>query len=110
MTFKLQMIIILSSLFFIFYLIKMIMNNKVSLKYSLSWLCSLILVLFMGLFLEVIIFISEFLGIQSPINALFFIGFIFVLIILYSNTVAQSRISEKIKIMAQDFALENYKK
>jgi len=45
------------------------------------------------------------LGIASPINMLFFLGFCFSLIIIFVLTVAVSRMSVRIKTLAQEIAL-----
>ena len=49
--------------------------------------------------------ISEELGIASPVNMLFFLGFCFSLMIIFVLTVAVSRMSIRIKQLAQEIAL-----
>lgn len=45
------------------------------------------------------------LGIASPVNMLFFLGFCFSLVIIFVLTVAVSRMSIRIKQLAQEIAL-----
>ena len=49
--------------------------------------------------------ISEMVGIASPVNMLFFFGFAFSLMIIFVLTVAVSRMSIRIKQLAQELAL-----
>ena len=54
-------------------------------------------------------YISELMGIADPVNMLFFLGFCFSLAIIFALTVAVSRMSVRIKELAQELALYNKK-
>ena len=55
-----------------------------------------------------LLFFKHALGIAQPINMLFFVGFCFALCIIFGLTVAISKMSVRIKELAQELAL--YKK
>ena len=56
-------------------------------------------------FPQLITWLAHRLGIASPINMLFFLGFCFSLMIIFVLTVAVSRSSIRIKELAQELAL-----
>ena len=99
--------IALSVLLFIYFLVVIVLlkKKKLSLKYTLLWLLVGIFLLLMVIFPQILIWISQVLGIASAMNALFVctIGFAFVL--LLALTSIASRQSEKIKNLTQDNAL-----
>ncbi len=74
---------------------------------------------FHGFFLELGIFIitlipnllnviSKALGIYNEINMLFFLGFVFIILVIFSLTMSLSRNSERVRKMAQEIALNSY--
>ena len=72
---------------------------------ELSWLLVGIGVLILDIFPQLIKTISEKIGIVSPVNMLFFFGFCFSLIIIFVLTIAVSKLSIKIKQLAQQIAI-----
>lgn len=106
---QLRCLIIIGALGGFFYIISMIRKEKLELKYSLSWMAAIISILIMGIIPESIEYISKILDIASPVNALFFVGICFILIILFSLTIAMSRNSKKVKDLVQKLALLEYK-
>ncbi len=101
--FRLVALIIFITLLFFF--MHQVRSRRLDLRYSLSWilinLSLIILVVFPGLLIR----ISRILGIYSPVNMIFFCGFLFSLIIIYSLTKAVSKMSEEIKRLSQKIAL-----
>lgn len=90
------------------YIIYMIKKEKLELKYSLSWIVAAVAIFIMAMFPNSIQYIANTLDIISPVNALFFIGICFILMILFSLTIAMSRNSRKLKDMVQKIALLEY--
>ena len=54
---------------------------------------------------RLLIVVSDFLGIYAPVNMIFFLGFCFSLLIIFSLTVALSRTSGSVRTLAQTAAL-----
>ena len=52
--------------------------------------------------------ISKALGIYNEINMLFFLGFVFIILVIFSLTMSLSRNSERVRKMAQEIALNSY--
>ena len=86
----------------------MIRKNKLNIKYSLVWLFSIITILLLSIFPQILYYFSALIGIEKPSNLVFVIGILFLGIIIFSLTISQSRKSTKLIKLAQEFAiLEN---
>ncbi len=109
MTLKLQLIVgavMLVALFVIFYMVK---KRSIDLKYALSWLAVIIFVLVLDCFPRLLDRLSRALGVFSPVNMIFFLGFCFSLLIIFTLTVIVSRMSERIRKLSQAVALNEEK-
>lgn len=108
MTLRLQIFIIVGVVFGLILFINLVRRERLELRYVLTWLGVLVGILIVGLFPKIINFVSYILGIATPINALFFFGFLFVTVLLYFLTFAISRSANRIKELAQMVALYEY--
>ena len=100
-----QILVIVITLLALFFLIYLIRKRKLELKYALLWIVLDIAILILGCFPFLITKLATFFGVQTPINMLFFIGFCFSLVIIFSLTTALSKNSEKLKNLTQEIAL-----
>lgn len=108
MELKLQIVFILSCCILLIIFINMIRKNKLNIKYSLVWLFSIITILLLSIFPQILYYFSALIGIEKPSNLVFVIGILFLGIIIFSLTISQSRKSTKLIKLAQEFAiLEN---
>lgn len=105
MSVKIQIIIAVLIICALIVIIDMIRKKRLELSYALSWLLVGIGVLILDIFPQLIKTISEKIGIVSPVNMLFFFGFCFSLIIMFVLTIAVSKLSIKIKQLAQQIAI-----
>ena len=105
MSLRIQIVIAVIAVLGILSICNMVRKNKLDLRYALIWivvgLCVVVLDAFPGLLGG----ITEFLGIELPINMLFFLGFCFSLLIIFGLTKAVSDLSYKIKRLTQELAL-----
>lgn len=86
-------------------IVDMIRKKRLELRYALAWLMVGIAVFVLDCFPQLTTWLSVKLGIASPINMLFFMGFCFSLMIIFGLTIAVSRMSIRIKQLAQEIAL-----
>ncbi len=105
MSLKLQIIIALIILISLVALINLIRKNKLDLKYALSWILLGVGILVFDLFPGLTSLLAALLGIDVPVNMLFFLGFCFSLLIIFSLTVAVSRLSKRVTKLTQELAL-----
>lgn len=111
MNIRIQIIIAILVVLFLFVIVSMIRNKSLELRYSLAWIIVGCGILVLDLFPGVMETLANMMGIVSPVNMLFFLGFCFSLIIILTLTIAISRMSVRIKNLAQEIALyENEKK
>lgn len=86
-------------------IINMVRKKALELKYTLIWFGVGIAVLILDIFPGIMEWLAALLGIQLPANMLFFFGFCFALMIIFSLTIVVSRMSIRISELAQEVAL-----
>ena len=105
MTVKLQITILIALAVALAAIINMIRSKSLELKYALSWLFVLAAVAVFAAFPRTMIVMAHFLGIDAPVNMIFFLGFCFSLVIIYTLTVSLSRMATKMRKLTQIIAL-----
>ena len=96
------LVVVLIYLLIIIYLMK---KGRMSLKYSLMWFFSGLMLLICALFPRIIGFFTDLLGIYSETNGIFFVGVCFILLIILSLTSIASGLSERIRTLVQTQAM-----
>ena len=109
MSLKIQIIIGVVLVCGLIVIVNMIRRRKLELKYALSWLFAIAAVLVLDLFPVLLTKLSNALGIWAPVNMVFFLGFCFSLMIIFTLTVALSRMSERVRKLSQAVALNEEK-
>ena len=102
---RIQIIVALVIILALVIIIGMIRRKALELRYALAWLLVGIGVLILDLFPGIMERLSAFMGIELPINMLFFWGFCFSLVLIFGLTMSMSRMSIRIKNLAQELAL-----
>ena len=93
MNIRIQIIIAILVVLFLFVIVSMIRNKSLELRYSLAWIIVGCGILVLDLFPGLMETLANMMGIVSPVNMLFFLGFCFSLIIILTLTIAISRMS-----------------
>lgn len=86
-------------------LVNMIRKKRLELKYSLLWFVLGIGIFVLGCFPSITSWLAHVFGIGQPINLLFFAGFCFSLMIIFSLTAAISKMSIQVKRLIQELGL-----
>lgn len=102
---KLQIVLLLTSILGVILTVYLIKKNMLELKYSFLWILLSIFSISLAVYPEIMLYISLFLGIQLPVNALFLFGFYFVLSILFSLTIIVSKNAKRVKLLNQELAI-----
>lgn len=92
----------LGLLSFIFNLVK---KRKLKEKYALVWLLIGFGIFILAVFQNLLGWLTLVLGIQMPVNAVFFLGIFFILLINIHFSLVISNLSEQNKKIAQELAL-----
>jgi hypothetical protein len=85
--------------------IRQIKKKNLELQYTISWLFLLFVILLVSIFPGILSWLSSVMGIELPINMVFFLGFVFTLLIMYRLTAAVSKMSREITELTQKLAL-----
>jgi UDP-N-acetylmuramyl pentapeptide phosphotransferase/UDP-N-acetylglucosamine-1-phosphate transferase len=100
---RLEMLIL--SLVLIFIIIRMVNKNIFSLKKSSPWLLLGIACLFMVIFPDMVVWLSNALSFKSPMNFLFFGAIVFLLLMQILNTYLNTRRDGYVKMLVQEISL-----
>ncbi len=105
MTTLFRTILIILVLLYILLIILLMRKGRMSLKYSLMWFLAGLVLLVCAIFPGIIRFFTHMLGIYSETNAIFFVGVIFLLLIILSLTSIVSGLNERLRSLTQTQAL-----
>lgn len=105
MNFKLKFIILFILIVVLAVLVRNIQKKKLDLKYSLSWFGLIITLIIFDLFPELAQWMSEVIGVKVPSNFLLFSGMCLVLIVIYTQTAAISKLSDDVRSLTQRIGL-----
>lgn len=84
---------------------ELVRRRRLMERYALLWLFSAIVLLTLAIWRGFLEDIARVIGVAYPPNALFFIAFAFVLVLLLHFSLAVSRLSDQSKVLAQRLAL-----
>ncbi|QTH42330.1 DUF2304 domain-containing protein [Cohnella sp. LGH] len=104
-SFKLHIILIGTSAIGFLFIVNLIRKYKLELKYSLLWILLSLSILIIGLFPDITITLSDLLGIEMPVNTIFLIAHACSIAIVFSLTIALSRLSMKMKDVVQEVGI-----
>ncbi len=101
---SLRIAILIAIAFYFVILTILLKQKRMSLRYTLLWLFSGVIMLVITLFPKLLSFVTVLIGVEVQTNALFAILFFCVLMILVSMTSIASRQNEYIKRLVQETA------
>jgi len=105
MSLRLEIFIVLFSIFFIFLLIKLVKNENISVKYALVWILPLFIFLFSSFFPNFIVLISNFFGFNTMVSFIFCVLFAFLLLLCLVLTIIVTGLRERQRILIQEVSL-----
>ena len=105
MTLKLQIMLLIALVLALIFVIVQIKNRKLDLKYSLTWFVLISILLILTVFPQLLVFFSGLFGFASEMNMLFVFGFCLALVIIYTLTIAVSKLTDQVRTLTQKIAL-----
>ncbi len=105
MSLKIQVIVAVVIVLALCWIANMVRKEALSIRFALSWLTVGAVVLVLDLFPGIMDYLVHLLGIELPVNMMFFFGFCFTLFLLFTLTVKVSKQEEHIKRLTQEMAL-----
>lgn len=108
MTITLRIVLIVASLFSCFLCVKRIKQAKLKVENSVTWLIGSIILILMSVFYNIVEWISIKLGFMAPVNFVFLVVILFLLIQTFIDNIRISILNEKIKELDHYIALKEY--
>ena len=91
-----KIFIILIIILFLFYIGRMLKKGKIEFKYAFVWIGTSLIVLLITVFPSILSFFSSLIGIELPVNLVFFLGIILNLVITFAITASYSKMKEMV--------------
>lgn len=104
-SFKLQFILLIATIFLFAFLIKRLREYKLELKYSLLWIIICFLSVIVAISPQILSVFSEIIGIETPVNTLFLFAITATLVIQYSFTLNISKLASRTKELSQELGI-----
>lgn len=102
---KIQIIVAVIIVAALVYIANMVRRQILDIRFALSWLTVGGVVLILDAFPGIMNALVHLLGIELPVNMMFFFGFCFTLLLLFILTVKVSKQEEQLKRLTQELAL-----
>ena len=116
MTLRLQIMVIIFIVLAVLYIVNQLRKKKLDYRFGLGWLLIIFCILVLTVSPKLLSMLAGFLGITLPINMLFFFGFCFIVILVFSISMMISSLSDRVKKLSQEIAIlrkdmyDNYQK
>ncbi len=102
---RIQIISIIASLSFFYYISRLIIKGKLREEYMIIWIINTVVLLMFSFWREGIELVAKFLGVYSAPNLIFTVAIFAVLIYLLHLSVVYTKVQNQNKILAQELAL-----
>lgn len=107
MSVVMRVLLIMGSLLTLWFILRRIRSSEVQIEDSVFWIAFSALLLVVSIFPQIVFWISQLLGIQSPTNMIFLLV-IFVLVVrVFTLTTRISQLDESVKRLAEELALRS---
>jgi hypothetical protein len=106
---RIDLVVVLASTLLLGYIVESVRRRRLREEYSILWLATATALLLLSLVRPALDIIARALGIATPVNALFVVGFAFTTIILLHFSTVISRLSRENRELAQRYALLVYR-
>lgn len=101
---RIQAIAVVVTALLLFLVFELVRRRRLLERYALLWLLSAVVLLVLAAWSGLLEQVADLVGIATPSNALFVVGFAFVLTLLLHFSLAVSRLTDETKILAQQVA------
>jgi hypothetical protein len=102
---KIQIIAIAGAAGLLFVVLELVRRRALLERYALLWLAAAVFLLVLAVWRDLLEGVADLLGIAYAPNALFFLAFAAILVLLLHFSVAVSRLADQSKMLAQRVAL-----
>ena len=104
---RVQIFAIAGSALLFFFVLELLRRRRLAEPYAILWLLASVVLLVLSVWDDLLSELADLVGIQTPANALFVVGFGFILVLLLSFSTVVSRLTRENKLLAQEVARLN---
>lgn len=104
---RVQIVAIVGSALLFVFVLELLRRRRLSEPYAILWLIASVVLLVLSVWDDLLNTLADAVGIATPANALFVVGFGFVLVMLLSFSSVISRLTRENKLLAQEIARLN---
>ena len=97
----LQIFLIILVALYALVILSLLKKQKMDIKYSLIWLLSAVVLIIFVIFPQIVAAAASAIGIDAPVNLIYIVAGLFMIMIIMSLTVIVSGLKNKIKILSQ---------
>ena len=108
MTLTLRIVLIIASIFVVFYTIRKIRKSQLNIDDSVFWIGFSVMLLIMSIFPQVVTFFTQLLGIASPVNFVFLFVIFLIIIKLFKLAIDLSITKHRLNHLIQRIAIINH--
>ena len=101
---RVQIVAIVGSALLFVFVLELLRRRRLAEPYAILWLIASVVLLVLSVWDDLLDNLAELVGIATPANALFVVGFGFVLVLLLSFSSVVSRLTRENKLLAQEVA------
>lgn len=105
MTLRLQIIILICMVLATIYIVNLIRKKRMDFRYALGWMFIILCISVLTIWPSLLDKLAGVLGIASPMNMLFFFGFIFAVMVIFSLSMTISHLADRVKKLSQEIAI-----
>jgi hypothetical protein len=102
---RIQLVAVAAAAGLLLVVLELVRRRRLLERYALVWLFSAVVLLGLALWRDALTRLADLVGIAYPPNALFFVAFAFVLLLLLNFSAAVSGLTDQTKVLAQRVAL-----
>lgn len=110
MSLILRVLLIIMALFTSAYTIRKIRKAQMKIGYAMYWFLMVFLVLILGLFPGIAIWVAKVIGIESPVNLVYLVILFLVIVKLFAVSLKQSQLENEITILTEEIAIRENRK
>lgn len=109
MSILLRVLLILGALAMMAFMLKKIRSSKLKIEYAVFWIVFSVVLVFMGIFPQIIYYISELIGFFSSVSMVFLAVIAILIVKVFMMSIQISQLEHKIDSLVQQIAINNKK-
>ena len=108
MSLTLRISLIVISVLFVSLVFYTVNRKHLQMSDSLIWLLLSFLLIILAFFPQIGIWLSHMVGIETPVNFIYLVGIVALLVLVFHLTVQHSRLKQQVRAVIQEISIENY--